>query len=97
MCSERTAYNLHYVTWSIAPDCGPRALPITLTRAATITKNGWERTVQFSGEAYERLKLRDRRAIAAGELTDRQVAALKEAKVPEQHAELDWQLAHWKP
>jgi prevent-host-death family protein len=70
---------------------------IALTKAVTITKNGRERTVLISAEEYERLKRRDRRAIAAGELTDRQIAALREAKVPDQHADLDRELADWKP
>ena len=70
---------------------------MALTKAVTITKNGRERTVLISAEEYERLKRRDRRAIAAGELTDRQIAALREAKVPEQHADLDRELSDWKP
>lgn len=70
---------------------------IALTKAVTITKNGRERTVLISAQEYERLKRRDRRAVAAGELTDRQIAALREAKVPDQHADLDRELADWKP
>ena len=64
--------------------------------AATITNNGRKRTVLISAEEYERLKRRDRRAVVAGELTDRQIAALREAKVPDQHAELDRELADWE-
>jgi prevent-host-death family protein len=70
---------------------------IALTKAVSITKNGRERTVLISAEEYERLKRRDRRAVAAGELTDRQIRALRETKVPDQHADLDRELADWKP
>ncbi len=69
---------------------------IALTKAVTITKNGRERTVLISAEEYARLKRRDRRAIAAGEFSERQIAALKAAKVPDQHADLDHELEDWK-
>jgi prevent-host-death family protein len=70
---------------------------VALTKTVTITKNGRERTVLISAEEYARLKRRDRRVIATGELTDRQIAALREAKVPDQHADLDRELKDWKP
>ena len=70
---------------------------IALTKAVTITKNGRERTVLISAEEYTRLKRRDRRVIAAGDLTDHQVAALRQAKVPEQHDDLDREIKDWKP
>jgi prevent-host-death family protein len=70
---------------------------VALTKAVTITKNGRERTVLISAVEYARLKRRDRRAVSAGELTDRQVAALRAAKVPVQHADLDREIADWKP
>jgi prevent-host-death family protein len=70
---------------------------IALKRTVTITKNGREQTVLISSEEYARLKRRDRRVVAAGELTDRQIAALREAKVPDQHAGLDRELQDWKP
>jgi prevent-host-death family protein len=70
---------------------------IALTKTVTITKNGRERTVLISAEEYARLKRRDRRVISAGELTDRQIAALREAKVPDQHAHLDREIKDWKP
>jgi prevent-host-death family protein len=62
---------------------------IALTRPVTITKNGRERTVLLSAQEYARLKRRDRRVIAAGELSDRQVDAIRNARVPDQYAELD--------
>jgi len=70
---------------------------IALTKTVTITKNGRERTVLISAEEYARLKRRDRRVISAGELTDRQIAALRETKVPDQHADLDREIKDWKP
>jgi len=70
---------------------------VALTKTVTITKNGRERTVLISAEEYARLKRRDRRAIAAGDLTDRQIGALREAKVPDQHADLDREIKDWKP
>jgi prevent-host-death family protein len=69
---------------------------IALTKAVTITKNGRERTVLISAAEYARLKRRDRRAIATGELSERQIAALKAAKVPDQHTDLDREIKDWK-
>jgi len=70
---------------------------MALTKTVTITKNGRERTVLISAEEYARLKRRDRRVIAAGELSERQLAALRAAKVPDQYADLDQELKDWKP
>jgi prevent-host-death family protein len=70
---------------------------IALTKTVTITKNGRERTVLISAEEYARLKRRDRRAVSAGDLGDRHIAALREAKVPDQHADLDREIKDWKP
>ena len=70
---------------------------VALNKPVTITKNGRERTVLISAEEYARLKRRDRRVIASGELTDRQIAALRQSKVPDQHASLDEELKDWKP
>jgi prevent-host-death family protein len=68
-----------------------------LKKPVAITKNGRPRTVLISAEEYERLKRRDRRVIAAGEVSDRQIAALREAKVPDRFADLDAELKDWKP
>lgn len=67
-----------------------------LTKTVAITKNGRPRTVLISAEEYNRLKRRDRRAIAAAELSERQVAALQEAQVPDRFADLDAELNDWK-
>ena len=62
---------------------------IALTKPVTITKNGRERTVLLSAQEYARLKRRDLRVIATGELSDRQVDAIRNAGVPDQYADLD--------
>ena len=70
---------------------------IALTKPVSITKNGRERTVLLSAEEYARLKRRDRRAIEAGELSDRHIEALRGARVPDQHAHLNDEIKDWKP
>jgi prevent-host-death family protein len=69
---------------------------MALSRPVSITKNGRERTVLLSAEEFHRLKRRDRRTIAAGDLSDRQVEAIRDARVPDQHAHLDGELENWK-
>jgi prevent-host-death family protein len=70
---------------------------VALTKAVNITKNGRSRTVLISAEEYARLKRRDRRVIETGELSERHVAALRDAKLPEQYTDLDRELKDWKP
>ena len=70
---------------------------MALTKPVTITKNGRERTVLLSAEEYARLKRRDRRAIAAGELSERQNDDTRRAKVPDQYTHLDDEIKDWKP
>jgi len=62
---------------------------IALTKPVTITKNGRERTVLLSAREYARLKRRDRRVLTAGELSEHQVDAIRNARVPDQYADLD--------
>jgi prevent-host-death family protein len=62
---------------------------IALTKIVTITKNGRERTVLLSAQEYARLKRRDRRVIATGELSEYQLDAIRNARVPDQYADLD--------
>jgi prevent-host-death family protein len=68
---------------------------IALTKPVAITKNGRERTVLLSADEFRRLKRRDRRVVAAGELSDRQIEAIRAAKVPDEHAGLDDELKDW--
>ncbi|HSZ75689.1 MAG TPA: type II toxin-antitoxin system Phd/YefM family antitoxin [Rhizomicrobium sp.] len=70
---------------------------MALTKPVVITKNGRERTVLLSAEEYARLKRRDRRALALSELSEEQITAIRDAKVPEQFAYLDDLLTDWTP
>jgi prevent-host-death family protein len=65
---------------------------IALTKPVMITKNGRERTVLLSAQEYARLKRRDRRVIAAGDLSERQIEAIRKAQVPESFTDLDDEL-----
>lgn len=65
---------------------------IALTKPVAITKNGRERTVLLSAEEYARLRRRDHRVLAAEELSERQIEAIRNAQVPEQAAEFDEEL-----
>ena len=69
---------------------------MALTKPVAITKNGRERTVLLSAEEFHRLKRRDRRVIAAGDLSERQIEAIRNTKVPDQFAHLDDELKNWK-
>jgi len=68
-----------------------------LSEPVTITKNGHDRLVVLSVDEYDRLKRRDRHVVAAGELTDAEVALIAGAEVAEEHAHLDEELKHWRP
>lgn len=70
---------------------------MALTRPVAITKNGRERTVLLSAEEFHRLKRRDRRVIAVGDLTESQVEAISNAKAPDSDAHLDDELKDWRP
>jgi PHD/YefM family antitoxin component YafN of YafNO toxin-antitoxin module len=64
-----------------------------LTEPVTITKNGRDRLVLLSADEYARLKRRDRRAIAAEELTEAELELIASAEVPPEHGHLDTELA----
>jgi prevent-host-death family protein len=70
---------------------------IALTKPVAITKNGRERTVLVSAEEYARLKRRDRQVVLPGELTDREIEAIRNAKVPDEYGYLNEELKDWKP
>jgi prevent-host-death family protein len=69
---------------------------MALTRPVSITKNGRERTVLLSAEEFHRLKRRDRRVLTAGELSERDVEAIRNAEVPREHAHLNDEIRDWK-
>ncbi|NGM20673.1 type II toxin-antitoxin system prevent-host-death family antitoxin [Roseomonas stagni] len=64
-----------------------------LGEPVTITKNGRDRLVVVSAAEYERLKRRDRAAMAAGDVTDEDAALIAAAEVPADQAHLDAELA----
>jgi PHD/YefM family antitoxin component YafN of YafNO toxin-antitoxin module len=68
-----------------------------LSEPVTITKNGHARLVVISADEYERLKRRDRRVIAAGDLTEEEEALIAKAEVPAEYAHLDEELKNWRP
>lgn len=68
-----------------------------LNEPVTITKNGRDRLVLLSVDEYARLKRRDRRAIAAEELTEAELELIASAEVPAEHGDLDAELADWNP
>jgi PHD/YefM family antitoxin component YafN of YafNO toxin-antitoxin module len=61
---------------------------IALTKPVTITKNGRVWIVLLSAQDYVRLKRRDRRVIEAGELSERQVDVIRNARIPDRFADL---------
>ena len=68
-----------------------------LNEPVTITKNGRDRLVLLSVDEYARLKRRDRRALAAEELTEAELALIAAAEAPAEHAHLDAELADRNP
>ena len=68
-----------------------------LAEPVTITKNGRDRLVLVSVEEYERLKRRDRRAVRAEDLSEREIALIEQAEVPAEHAHLDAELTDERP
>jgi PHD/YefM family antitoxin component YafN of YafNO toxin-antitoxin module len=68
-----------------------------LGEPVTITRNGRDRLVLLSAQEYARLKKRDRRVVATGELTDGEVNDIARSVMPEGHEHLDGELADWKP
>jgi len=67
-----------------------------LSEPVTITKNGHDRLVLIAADEYQRLKRRDRRVIAAGELTEAEIALIAKAEVPVAYAHLDDELKDWQ-
>ncbi len=63
-----------------------------LAGPVTITRNGRERLVLLSVEEYQRLKRRDRRVFAVEDTSERQIAALKKARVPKGNEHLNAEL-----
>jgi PHD/YefM family antitoxin component YafN of YafNO toxin-antitoxin module len=68
-----------------------------LTEPLTISRNGRDRLVVISVDEYERLKRRDRKVIATGELTEEDIALIRSMKVPAEYAHLDEEVKDWTP
>jgi len=67
-----------------------------LAEPVTITKNGRDRLVVVSADEYQRLKRRDRRVVAAEDLSDAELDLIAKAEVSTDHAHLDIELRDWK-
>lgn len=68
-----------------------------LGEPVTITRNGRDRLVLLSAQEYARLKKRDRRVVATGELTEAEIDAISKSVMPEGYEHLDAEIAAWKP
>jgi PHD/YefM family antitoxin component YafN of YafNO toxin-antitoxin module len=64
-----------------------------LSKPVTIMTEGGEQLVLVSAEEYARLKRRDRRAVAAEDLTDEEIDLIARAEVPAEFAHLDAELS----
>jgi prevent-host-death family protein len=56
-----------------------------LAKPVTVTKYGRPSVVILSATEYERLKKLDREALAVTELSERDIAAIKAARIPKRH------------
>lgn len=63
-----------------------------LSEPIFITRNGRERTVLISVDEYRRLKLRDREALRAEELSKEEIEAIAATEMAPEHSHLDAEL-----
>ena len=70
---------------------------VALGEPVTITRNGRERTVMISAEEYQRLMRGRRRVFAIEDMTEKQIAALRKAKMPAKYNHLNKELKGWRP
>jgi prevent-host-death family protein len=63
-----------------------------LTQPVAITNEGRERVVMISADEYRRLKRRDREVLAAGELSDPDLDAIRRTEMDPRYAHLDKEL-----
>lgn len=68
-----------------------------LNEPVTIADDGRDRLVLLSADEYARLKRRDRRVVAAEDLTEAELELIARAEVPPEYAHLDAELDGWKP
>ncbi len=70
---------------------------LALSQTVIVTRNGRDRTVMISAEEYHRLKRRDRRVFATGELPEEIIGAIARSEMDSRHAPLDKLLKDWTP
>lgn len=63
-----------------------------LVEPVTVSRYGRDSVVLISAAEYERLKSRDRQALALEELSDADIAAIERSRVPGRHRHLDKEL-----
>jgi PHD/YefM family antitoxin component YafN of YafNO toxin-antitoxin module len=68
-----------------------------LTEPLTITKNGRDRFVLVEAGEFERLKRRDRKVVATGEMSEEMLALLMKSEMPPGYEHLDEELKDWQP
>jgi prevent-host-death family protein len=68
-----------------------------LTQPVIVTRNGRDRTVMISAEEYERLRQRDRKVIAAGDLSSELAEAVAKSEMDTKHNHLDELVKDWTP
>lgn len=64
-----------------------------LVEPVTVSRHGRDSVVLISAAEYERLKSRDRQALALEELGDADIAAIEHARVPGRYRHLDKELS----
>lgn len=79
---------MRVTTAEFIENCGSLA-DKALFEPVTITADGRDRLVLLSAEAYARLMRRDRRVVAAGDLTEEDLALIAQAEVPAEYGYLD--------
>ena len=70
---------------------------VAMTQAVVVTRDGQDSVVMISAAEYDRLKRRDRKVFAAGELPADLLDAVRRAEVAPQHSHLDRILDDWHP
>jgi PHD/YefM family antitoxin component YafN of YafNO toxin-antitoxin module len=70
---------------------------VALTEPVIVTRNGRDRTVVIAAEEYWRLKRRDRKVYAAGELPDDILEAVANTRMDPRHNHLDALIEDWEP
>ena len=66
-----------------------------LIEPVVVTQDGRDRTVMISAEEYQRLKRRDRKVFAVGELPEEIVEAIATSEMDSRHAHLDELIQDW--